>query len=433
MKIGSHGVDATPRYRRHDAQPSCPTEWSSVSANLLPGEGLDLGATRSIETKSVTDEEIAARYTSGEIRIVTDQARTQLAELPAVLASDRWELQPDFQRRTRWSAGRQSRLIESFIMNVPVPPIFLYEYEYSKYQVMDGLQRLTALKSFYADELELTELEHWQVLEGRTYSKLPLQLRQGIDRRYLSSIVLLYETAQNDEQASQLKELVFERINSGGEPLTAQEARNALSKGPLNDALPQLARTASFCRAWGIPEPDDDELEFGIIREDVRQNERYRQMEDVEMVLRFFAHRQRGLDTGPRRLRPFLDAYWTRANRSYSPEIVDEIGRIFVSTIDLVESVLGERSFFIRRERKGGRSWVPRPTLLAYDSVMAAFSKFLSDGQQLVERREVVLERLEALYDDHSAAFDGRRTDPQDLAARDALIEGLLTKVIALA
>jgi len=222
-----------------------------VPANLLPGEGLDLGPNKADAANPITDEEIAARYTTGEIRIVTDQARTQLAELPAVLKSGRWELQPDFQRRTRWSFGKQSRLIESFIMNVPVPPIFLYEYEYSKYQVMDGLQRLTAVQAFYNDQLVLTDLEHWQVLEGRRYTELPLQLRQGIDRRYLSSIVLLYETAQNDEQANHLKELVFERINSGGERLTPQESRNALSNGPLNETLPRLARTSSLLPGLG--------------------------------------------------------------------------------------------------------------------------------------------------------------------------------------
>ncbi|ROS46185.1 DUF262 domain-containing protein [Curtobacterium sp. PhB78] len=402
-----------------------------MPAKLLPNEKLDLGRSEPYAEPPMSDEQISARYVSGEIRIVTDQARTQLAELPAVLSSGRWELRPDFQRRSRWSAPKQSRLIESFLMNVPVPPIFLYEYEYSKFQVMDGLQRLTALSAFYKNELVLTGLEYWQVLEGRTYEQLPLQLRQGIDRRYLSSIVLLYETAQNAEQADQLKELVFERINSGGEPLMPQESRNALSKGSLNSVLPRLARTPSFCREWGIPEPDDRELESGEVAEEVLANEKYRQMEDVEMVLRFFAHRQRGGVAAPRRLRPFLDEYWTVANRELDEETVEAVGRIFVATIDLAEAVLGERAFYIRRDRNGVRSWVPRATLLAYDSIMAAFSKFIDEEGTLRARKEEVLSGLEALYDEHAAAFDGRRTDPQDLAERDALIEGLLRRVVA--
>lgn len=401
-----------------------------MSANLLPGEQISLAHSEFVSDSDMSDDDIAARYASGEVRIVTDQARTQLAELPSVLRSGRWQLQPDFQRRSRWSPGKQSRLIESFIMNVPVPPIFLYEYEYSKYQVMDGLQRLTALSAFYNNELVLSDLEYWQVLEGRTYETLPLQLRQGIDRRYLSSIVLLYETAHNESQADRLKELVFERINSGGEPLTPQESRNALSKGPLNEVLPKLARTPSFCRAWRIPVPDDHELESGQLGEEVLQDERFRQMEDVEMVLRFFAHRQRGADAAPRRLRAFLDEYWARANREYSVDLVEQIGEIFVATSDLAEEVLGERAFYIRRERNGQRSWVPRPTLLAYDSVMAAFSKHLDHGAILKTRRNEVLTGLERLYDENAQAFDGRRTDPKDLATRDELIEELLASVV---
>lgn len=397
---------------------------------LLPNEELPLGFAAESTEEAMTDEQIVARYTSGEIRIVTDQARTQLTELPAIISSGRWELKPDFQRRERWSVGKQSRLIESFIMNVPIPPVFLYEYEYSKFQVMDGLQRLTAIDAFYRDELVLTGLEYWQVLEGRRYSELPLQLRQGIDRRYLSSIVLLYETAQNNSQAEQLKQLVFERINSGGEPLSPQESRNALSKGPLNAILPRLARTASFCRAWSIPEPDETEIETGEVSVEVLDNQKYRQMEDVEMVLRFFAHRQRAGRDAPRRLRPLLDQYWTEGNRKFTEETVEAVGAIFVRTVDLVTAVLGERAFHIRRDRNGERSWVPRSTLLAYDSVMAAFSKFLESADVLIQHRDAVLEGLEKLYDDNAAAFDGRRTDPNDLETRDSLIEGLLRSVV---
>lgn len=140
--------------------------------NLLDDEKLNFAAVSSspVQADMPTDEEISARYTSGEVRIVTDQARTALPELPVVLKSGRYKMRPDFQRRHRWDAGKQSRLIESFLMNVPVPPIFLYEYEYSKYEVMDGLQRLTSLQAFYEDRLVLTNLEYWPELEGRRYS-----------------------------------------------------------------------------------------------------------------------------------------------------------------------------------------------------------------------------------------------------------------------
>ncbi len=398
-------------------------------SDLLPEEAITLNQPTDASQQQMSESQIVDRYVRGEVRIVTDQARTQLAELPLVLASGRYKLQPEYQRRHRWNVAKKSRLIESFIMNVPVPPIFVYEYEYSKYEVMDGLQRLTALWDFYQDKFDLVELEFWPELNGRRYSTLPLQLRQAIDRRHISSIVLLYETANDSAVAQHLKELVFERINSGGVSLSAQESRNALSSGPLNAGLPRLARTPEFCRAWGIPEPIEgvDDLD----RDEVLSDPRVQSMDDVEMVLRFFAHRQRGLEGAPRRLKAFLDQYWSAANEQLSAGTIEAIGRVFTATIRLVFAVLDERAFYIRRERGGSRGWVPRPTLLAYDSVMSAFSQRLDGAATLIDRKQMVLDRLEHLYDEHAADFDGRKTDPKDFLRRDELILSLLDDVIA--
>lgn len=407
------------------------------SRTLMAGEMLELAIPDDTPIDPPTEESLTERYVRGEIRIVTEQGRTQLPEVPTILDSGRYLLQPEYQRRRRWTREKQSRLIESFLMNVPIPPIFLYEYEYAKYEVMDGLQRLNALNSFYKDEFELTGMEYWRELEGMTYSALPAALRQGIDRRYLSSIVLLYETARDDEQAERLKELVFERINTGGVSLSYQESRNAVSQGPLNERVIRLARTPSFCRAWGIPPPDDEELSSGKIREEVMQDNRFQSMEDAEMVLRFFAHRQRTNVSALRNMRTFLDTYWKKANAEYSEELVDKLGAIFVETVDLAYDVLGERVFFLRRSRppsrthSGGPLWVPRPTLLAYDVVMAAFSRHLENSDKLKEKRDEVQRRISILYDEHAADFDGRRTDPQDVALRDQLITDMLEEVVA--
>src|SRR4029078_3619948 len=99
-------------------------------------------------------------------------------------------LRPLYQRRPRWDAERQSRLIESFIINIPVPPVFLYEQSYNSYEVMDGQQRISSIQSFYENRLILKGLDLWPELNGRTYATLPSKIRAGIDRRSLSSIVL---------------------------------------------------------------------------------------------------------------------------------------------------------------------------------------------------------------------------------------------------
>ena len=173
---------------------------------LLDGERVSFEADGA--APKATDEELNSRYVKGDIRIVTEQARYPLAGILQMLqetkqdgsgkSAPRYMLDPDYQRRHRWSDTRKSRLIESFLLNVPVPPVFLYERDLARFEVMDGRQRLTALSDFYADKFALTGLEYWPDLDGRRYSTLPTKVRDGIDRRYISSIILLQETASTE-------------------------------------------------------------------------------------------------------------------------------------------------------------------------------------------------------------------------------------------
>ena len=178
------------------------------------------GETFTLEKKEenkiiMSDEDINAKYKRGEIRIVTEQARYPVKSIKIMLDGDDYKLNPEYQRRKRWDNGRKSRLIESFIMNVPLPPIFLYEYDYSKFEVMDGLQRLTSIYDFYSGKFSLEGLEYWKELEGKKYKELPQEVQRGIDRRYISSIVLLEETAKTEEEAEELKQW-WRKINTTG-------------------------------------------------------------------------------------------------------------------------------------------------------------------------------------------------------------------------
>src|SRR5882757_5529761 len=97
----------------------------------------------------ISDEDINAKYATRELRIVTESNREQLPNFVEALKRTGWmELRPFYQRRPRWDPVRQSKLIESFIMNVPVPPLFVYESDLAKYEVMDGQQRITATFDF---------------------------------------------------------------------------------------------------------------------------------------------------------------------------------------------------------------------------------------------------------------------------------------------
>src|SRR5208337_1398120 len=215
--------------------------------HLLPNERIDYPDEQAYSPGDQRDDLINQKYIKGDVRIVTEQARYPLNTIASMVESEDYKLNPEFQRRHRWDTDKRSRLIESFIMNVPIPPIFLYEDRYSHYEVMDGLQRLTAIYEFYKDRLVLEGLEEWPELNGRSYSSLPEQLRRGVDRRYLSSVILLQETAKDPTEAQRLKQMVFERINSGGVKLEPQESRNAIYDGPLNRLCIKLARTPALC------------------------------------------------------------------------------------------------------------------------------------------------------------------------------------------
>jgi hypothetical protein len=311
---------------------------------LFPGEKIDDPGDHFGPDVSESDAAINRKYVKGDVRIVTEQARYPLNTVAGMVESDDYKLNPEFQRRHRWDTDKKSRLIESFIMNVPVPPIFLYEDEFSHYEVMDGLQRLTAIHDFYRDRFALSGLLEWRELNGRTYTTLPDQIKRGIDRRYLSSIILLHETAKSDEEAQRLKQLVFERLNSGGVKLEPQESRNAIYNSPLNQLCIKLSRNKYLCKMWGIPEPTPGE-QSGKASDELVNNDSYRTMEDVELVLRFFAYRQR-LDQQKGALEDYLDHYLKLGNLK-SKALLERMAMLFESTVKLAYETLGESAFFL--------------------------------------------------------------------------------------
>ena len=394
---------------------------------MLKGEEIKLG----IQPPQVIDrpdQEINEKYVKGEVRIVTEQARYPLSSIPQMLDSDNYLLRPEYQRRHRWSNEKKSRLIESLVMNVPIPPIFLYEYEYSKYEVMDGLQRLSTIQEFYSNQLELTGLTEWEELNGRTYSSLPDRVRAGIDRRYLSSIILLQETAKTGDEARILKQLVFERINSGGERLMPQESRNAVFPGPMNELCLSLSRRHSLCLMWGIPIESDEDL-FKPSEEVLLENSMYREMFDVELVLRFFAFRQdeqylRGA------LRDYLDEYQRHANR-FPDSLRLQMGKIFADTSDLCYDALGERAFWLWRKRGTRWNWLSRPTTIAYDTIMWVLSNRLDQADKIRASATTLRAEMPRFYEQHYDKFAGRYTNPSNIVERRRFFSLFLHEILA--
>lgn len=398
---------------------------------LLTAESRMFDLAQPSEERETTDQAVNERYSRGEVRIVTEQARYPLTAIKDMVDSPSYELNPEFQRRHRWDDDRKSRLIESFIMNVPIPPIFLYEAKFSYYEVMDGLQRLSAIRDFYSDAFKLTGLVEWSDLNGRTYSTLPEEVRRGVDRRYLSSIILLHETAKSEHEAQRLKQLVFERINSGGEKLTHQESRNAVYPGPLNSLCLELARADDLCRLWHIPTASAVERSTGTADDNdpVLGNKLYSTMGDAELVLRFFAYRQQLDQQSGRALRDYLDDFLRRGNLLPQPEI-EELGRVFRATCALVIDLFGEGALFLPKVADGGWQYANRPTLTIYDPLLWATSQHLDATNDLLKNKGVASQLLHKMYVENIERFSGRTANASDMRARNVMFTELFEAIL---
>jgi hypothetical protein len=402
--------------------------------NLFSGEQLSFDIRDTDNMPALSNSQINEKYIRGEVRIVTEQARYPLSTIADIVESDSYQLSPEYQRRHRWSREQQSRLIESLIMNVPIPPIFLYEYDYSKYEVMDGLQRLTAIHDFYRNMYPLAGLTQWRELNDRYYRDLPERIRGGIDRRYLSSVILLKETAKDDTEALRLKQMVFERINSGGERLRPQETRNAIYDGPMNRLCIKLSKSAALCRLWEIPTPEEEEIAGGAPSTERLKNEDFRRMQDVELVLRFFAYRQKSrLQKGNAALAAYLDTYLQHSNQ-FSNDVLENLESLFEATIGLTENIFGERAFWLYR-RRGKEpnvrwSWRERATTAVYDPLLYVVSCRLSQASVLRACAEDLQSSMEEFYRTHYETFGGRDVNPTILVAREARFNELFDNIL---
>lgn len=373
----------------------------------------------------VTDHEINERYARGEGRIVIETNREKLPGFVASLKQANYmDLRPFYQRRPRWDPAKQSLLIESFIMNIPVPPVFLYEKDYNSYEVMDGQQRITALLDFYAGKFELTNLKQWPELNGRTYQTLPDKLQAGLDRRSITSIVLLKESTSDEDEASSLRETVFERLNTGGVELTRQEIRNALYRGRMSNLMDRLSRLPAFRRAWGIPLYIENEIE---LTPRLLENTMFAKMEDVEMVLRFFALRHAA--NYRHGMQGFLDIYMRRS-LEFTDADIKVLEKLFRDTLELASDVYGDLLFKPFNPDKG--DWESRAQKAFSDAVMVGLSDLLDRADRIRAKAADIRNATREMFQrQDEGTFTGRGNTKDDIQTRIRLFKEMIEKVIA--
>lgn len=386
--------------------------------------------------KDVID--INEKYEKGYSRVVTETGSYKVALIKDVFSQDNYDLKPDYQRRITWDNKKRSKLIESLIINIPIPPIFLYEYDYDKYEVMDGLQRLTAIIDFYNNQYRLSGLEEWKELEGKKYKDLPEKIKEGIDRRQLQVITLLKESASSEERADKIKRLVFERLNTGGVKLMPQEIRNAIYNGIGNDMCIDLSKNVLFKTLWDIPtENDIDESDYDLqdtfddekLQRKLERNSLYKRMYDVELVLRFFAIRN--IDDLDYSLSYVLDDALYALNQ-YNEEEIDLLSKVFVSALRKSYDLFGVNAFRYWFDGK----W-SSPARMIYDPMMMV----LSQADIVIEQTDVDfnIEKLKSFYSNamyidenktEQRMFDGKHQSKEDIKRRADALDGFIRNLL---
>lgn len=188
----------------------------------------------------------------GPDEVFVENKPFSLRQIVDLIDSRDIELTPDFQRNFIWDKTRQCRLIESILLGLPLPSIYLSQYDDGRLTVVDGLQRLTTIRSFMNDELILTNLEYLTDCNGSKFSELgailsPLRIRR-FGQTQIMCFVIDYRSPRK------LKFDLFRRLNTGGKPLNNQEIRNCLSRPEIQQVLKEMVDLESFKIAtdWSV-------------------------------------------------------------------------------------------------------------------------------------------------------------------------------------
>ncbi|RPI16029.1 MAG: DUF262 domain-containing protein [Ignavibacteriae bacterium] len=252
---------------------------------------------------------------------------------------------PLFQRKFVWKIEEASRFIESLILGLPVPGIFLSkEPETGRLLIIDGQQRLMTLYNFYKGVFRGKEFKLVGVqkdLEGKTIKDLKSEDKIRLNDSIMHATIIKQEEPDDGESSVYS---IFERLNTGGKKLTPQEIRACIYYGLFNELLSELAQTPSFVNIFGI---SDDRLK------------------GQELILRFFALYYE-YKNYKKPLKGFLNNFMSK-NRDLSKFSKNKLSGLFVPAIDFINLTLKEKAF-----RRGGGI-----NAAIFDSVMIGITKRL--------------------------------------------------------
>jgi hypothetical protein len=324
-----------------------------------------------IELENEGEEAEAPAVNHGEERkIFTSSSDPTIKDLHDRYKDGELDLQPDFQRQFVWDKVRSSRLIESVLLGVPLPIIYLAEEPDGNESVIDGQQRLTSFFEFLDGNLKLTGLRVRSILNGMKFAELPKDAQSVIKKTALRAITIRRESDK------ELKFEIFERLNSGSVALNDQELRNCVYRGPYIKLLKELSVDSDFRMLLNFSEPD-------------------KRMRDVEMVLRFAAfYHATYLNYSPP-MKTFMNSDMEN-HQNLSPAAQETLRQAFKKSCQLALSLLGEHAFkrFYRgNDENVNGGWESKKINSSlYDVVMFGFAAY--EKPQIYPRLDSIREAL---------------------------------------
>ena len=338
-------------------------------------------------------------YPNAKVKI--DKAQFSILHLQT-LCSKRKELilDPDFQRNEVWKNKQKSELIESILMGIPIPLMYLFEDKNGKKQVVDGRQRISAILEFLEGHIKLTGLKILSNLNGSFFNDLDTKL-QGIFEDYQLFFYIIQPPTPE-----RVKYDIFDRVNRGGTSLNKQEMRNALYRGKSTDLLNRLCDSSEFIIATGS---------INKVR-----------MKDQYVALRAFAFLmlQRGVFNNIESLEykgdidDFLARFMIYINED--DMLINEYEKKFKSSMEFCFEVLGENAF-----RFASESVQRRPINMPLLEALTYLFSFPLDLNKKVEMAEAI-DLLKKEFD-NSAYFSGNIDSTTSVTYRFDKIDELAT------
>lgn len=328
------------------------------------------------ENDESTDESQIDFLKKKQRELITSTIDYNLESLSQLIDKRTIDLAPKYQRRFRWDEKRKSKLIESFLMNVPIPPIFLNEDDFGEYSVIDGKQRLSSISEFLSGKLSLCDLVIFKDLNGLNFFDLPREFQNSLKIRATIRAIIILRQSDKD-----IKYEVFQRLNTGGVRLNAQEIRNSAFPGKLNDRIIALSEGKVFHKMLGIKSKTKSKSRL------------YQEMKDVELVLRFLSLKDNWLNYSGG-LKKILDSYMDE-NKNMEEGQVDLLANEFLETIEKVEIIFGSNGSF-RRWLTESRKWKQQISAPLYDSQM--FACYKKDKQKITASKDSILKDYKKLF-----------------------------------